>query len=66
MPGRSRKGAKAGMSGWQAFVLGMAGMLALIALWIAIFETAEPPRGERVRPIGLAQTVQAADDQTEP
>jgi len=54
------------MSGWQAFVLGMAGMLALIALWIAIFETAEPPRGERVRPIGLAQTVQAADDQTEP
>lgn len=66
MPGRSRKGAKAGMSGWRAFVLGMAGMLALIAIWIVLFETAKPPHADEVKPAGLGQAAQTTDTRSTP
>ncbi|MFN6981471.1 MAG: hypothetical protein ACK4NU_06040 [Brevundimonas sp.] len=48
---------KTGKSGWRAFVLGMIGMFALIALWIVLVETADDPHGE-VEFIGRPQAAE--------
>jgi hypothetical protein len=49
-------------AGWRAFLLGMIGMFAVIALWVALVEPAEAPEDE-VRLIGRAE---ASDVRKEP
>ncbi|WP_395943681.1 hypothetical protein [Brevundimonas sp.] len=42
-------------AGWRAFALGMAGMFAVMALWVALAERAEAPDAE-IEMIGRPQS----------
>lgn len=53
--GRMPQGKKAG---WLAFILGMAGMFLIMAVWVALVEVGEDPHAE-VEFIGRSQPADA-------
>jgi len=54
--GRMPQGKKAG---WLAFILGMAGMFLIMAVWVALVEVGEDPHAD-VEFIGQSQSDDAA------
>lgn len=62
MTRRDRTEPRGESAGWRAFALGMVGMCAVIALWIALVETAEAPDAEMSdRPRATAVAVRSAE-----
>ena len=58
--GRMPQGKKAG---WLAFILGMAGMFLIMAVWVALVEVGEDPHAE-VEFIGLPQPADEPSGET--
>ena len=57
---RKRQGKKAG---WLAFVLGMAGMFVIMAVWVALVEMGQDPHAD-VEFIGQPQSTDAGSRET--
>jgi hypothetical protein len=49
-------------AGWRAFLLGMVGMFAVIALWVALVEPTEAPEDD----VRLIARAEASDGRKEP
>lgn len=58
--GRMPQGKKAG---WLAFILGMAGMFLIMAVWVALVEVGEDPHAE-VEFIGRSQPADELSGET--